>query len=363
MNKKKIDQLLLVIGTTLFSWLFRNRAVALPLRPKTIHKILLIKRADIGESMLGTAVINFLKDTFPEVEIDLLVKEDNAVLFKDDRRLSRCFMLKSNHFAENLNTLMLARRNEYDLVFAFTLHSKTADGLLANFAAPKAIKLTDLFPERATFYSTLYNSQLPINHDSPIASRFVRSLASAFGIDYPEEKIYPSVMISQSDRAWVETYLQDHDCNRFCVLNISGKHEFKKFIGENCIAFIAQFLSAYPEKKLILVSSREDESIARHLVSLYSKSRVLYFKSTILRVAALLSLAEFVVTTDSALAHIAASLERPIVCLCVHHTGWFWFPYKTHSIVLKAVGEEPTRSITSHQVMLALKTLLTEPNK
>ena len=92
-------------------------------------KFLIIQTAFIGDVILATPIINNLYNCGIPIEIDVLVKKENASVLKNHKQINALFTLdKSSKLRSSFNLIRQFRKNEYDVVI--NLHRFASSGII-----------------------------------------------------------------------------------------------------------------------------------------------------------------------------------------------------------------------------------------
>ena len=117
-----------------------------------LNKILIIQTAFLGDVILATGILHKLRLTFPQAQIDFLLKKDNAHLLEKHPDINTLLLFdKSKKWKELWRLIRQIRKEKYDLVI--NLHRFTSSGLLTAFANASITVGFDKNP-LSTFYTT-----------------------------------------------------------------------------------------------------------------------------------------------------------------------------------------------------------------
>lgn len=103
----------------------------------TIHNILLIQTASIGDVILATPILERIHETLPDCNIDLLVRKGHESLFANHPFLNQLLLWdKKSHKHRNLlHLLMEIRKSRYDAVI--TVQRFASSGLLTAYSGAR----------------------------------------------------------------------------------------------------------------------------------------------------------------------------------------------------------------------------------
>jgi len=89
----------------------------------TVQNILLVSTTGMGDCLWGTPGIRDLKNTYPDAQIDLIVKKDWIDLFKNNPHLEKTYPYQNRWYAQIFLGIKLLLKPKYSHVFIFHANS------------------------------------------------------------------------------------------------------------------------------------------------------------------------------------------------------------------------------------------------
>ena len=97
----------------------------------TVQNILLVSTTGMGDCLWGTPGIRELKNTYPDAQIDLIVKKDWIDLFKNNPHLEKTYPYQNRWYAQIFLGIKLLLKPKYTHVFIF--HANSDFGRMKKF--------------------------------------------------------------------------------------------------------------------------------------------------------------------------------------------------------------------------------------
>lgn len=288
-----------------FGQIYRRRRTE-PRDLGSIDRVLLVRTDKIGDAIVSTPVIAALKRQFPHAEIDILLGSRNGAagpllpgvdhVLRTDRKLSRI-----------VATLRRLRARRYDVA----IDMLTADSVSAAlYTAGSKARITIGFEDGT---SPLYDFSIPPPssglHHVPRLLRLLAPLNIAVTDDMPMPSIVLSSESVESARALLDSGADDRPV---LMINISGSSPAKFWGAENFSRLARDLNSA--SLRAVLVAAPNDRALLEEISS-RSGAEALPPRQDLMQFAAVLSLADGVISPDASTVHIAAALGKPVVTL------------------------------------------------
>ena len=89
----------------------------------TVQNILIVSTTGMGDCLWGTPGIRELKNTYPDAQIDLIVKKDWIDLFKNNPHLEKTYPYQNRWYAQIFLGIKLLLKPKYSHVFIFHANS------------------------------------------------------------------------------------------------------------------------------------------------------------------------------------------------------------------------------------------------
>ncbi len=220
-----------------------------------MKQILVIQTASIGDVILATAVLEKLHASYPEAQIDFLVKKGNQSLFFGHPFIRNILVWdkKKNKIQNLLKLIMVVREMKYD--FVVNLQRFLSSGLITALSQAKEKVGFDKNPMAFTF-SRKFPHYIGKNNGTYMheIERNQQLIASQTDNKTCKPKLYPS------EAAYSKTHKYKND-EYICVAPASLWYTKQYPKEEWC-----KFLEKMPEKyKIYLLGSPSDIDTCRHI--------------------------------------------------------------------------------------------------
>jgi len=314
------------LNRRLYAALFRAYRALFPtphwpgrLTPASIRRVLIIQHYGVGDMILTTPLIGFLHEHLPGGEIDVLASPRNAPVLAGDARVRRVF-IHDHTWRRWLAVLPRLRARRYDVIFSGQTAKGFDEGLTASLAAhPGSYKVSVWRPKRYQgFFTTLARSR----PGSMQTAAHVLSLGyHALGLRMPPAeralRAHPLRMAADaSAEARVASYTREHGLDPFVVVNLSAFFSSRDWPAEHCARFVQLLLDRHADLSVVVTPAPAKPEAAAEVVRRCSAARVsLAPVFPLLDLAALVRRAAAVVSTNTALVHLASACGRPVVAL------------------------------------------------
>ena len=310
--------------------------------PDGIRKILLIQLGDIGDVVWATPGIRAVKNSIPDAEVSVLVKEGFGGLLEADPAIERVYEAKQypgNLFKQTAGQLAFLkdiRRQHFDLVVDLRLGDR---GAFMSFATGAPLRVTlhhyEGLPAWRRYVFTHGVVPGPAVHKRGAAEQSLRILRG-LGID--TEDIIPRLWVSDDIKRRVREILVREKVDgmkRWITFNPFSRWSYKEWDTARWIEIINWLWQEFAIP-VIVIGSPEEKSKAETFIR-QCKGRALNFAglTTLAELAGVLSLSRLHIGVDSAAPHIAAAVGVPTVTIYGPSSWKDWAPVgKDHRVIL-----------------------------
>jgi heptosyltransferase-3 len=306
--------------------LFRLYRVAFPtprwvgrIDPRSLRRILVVQRGGVGDMVLTTPLLAFLKERVPHAEIEVLASRRNAAAIAGDPAVARTFVYDET-WRGWVRMLALLRRRHYDAVFTGQEGKHLREALMATAIAHRGThKISVWRPKR---YQGLFTSVARIPpRATHTAERILYMGWHAFGVREPiggavVGRYPPRVPVDPNAEARVDQYLAARGLGAFVAVNLSAHFAVRDWSAEPCAAFVSLVLKRHPDLSVVLTPAPGKQAVVEEVARRAASSRVILAPALpLLELVALVRRAVAVVTPNTALVHLAAACRRPVVAL------------------------------------------------
>ncbi|HPG41170.1 MAG TPA: lipopolysaccharide heptosyltransferase II [bacterium] len=275
-------------------------------------RILIIRLSSIGDIILATPVPRNLKNKFPAVELDFIVKKQFAALLHGNPYIDHILPLDTGGGRRELARLknQLQARN-YDLVV--DIHNNLRSHYLK--AGLPGIKVTYKKYAFRRFLLVKFGWNL-FRTIIPVTRRYLDSLAT-FGIT--DDRLGPQVFIDPTTLQRMDKLLQDKglETTRPVICMAPGAGFFTKRWPVEYFTQIAECCIKVLNAQIVLLGNTQDQQLTRQIIIQLADKSALDLAGTleIMETAAVMNRADLVVSNDSGLMHLAAALKKKTVAV------------------------------------------------
>lgn len=310
--------------------------------PEGIRRILLIQLGDIGDVVWMTPGIRATKNTVPNAEISILVREGFGGLLEKDPHVDHILEVKSysgnllRQAGAQLSFIRDIRAQHFDLVIDLRLGDR---GAFTAFATGAPMRLTLYHPTGLPWWRNFLFTHGAVPADAPpergAAEQSLRILRT-LGID-TEDKI-PHLWVSDAVKKRVKEILREQkvdDLSHWISINPFSRWPYKEWDKNNWIDIINWLTKDYGIPAMI-IGSAEERPRAEALIRQYEAPVInLAGKTTLAELAGVLSLSRLHIGVDSAAPHIAAATGTPTVTIYGPSSWKDWAPVgENHRVIL-----------------------------
>lgn len=303
-----------------------------------IKSVLIIRNDGIGDWILSTPLVEYLKQINPLITIDVIASHRNRDLVKANPHITNIFTL--NHKPSLLELikigLLIRKTNQYDLIICLKNTEFTKQMLLLKIATRKiipTITFSHSNPIRQQAYKLAFTNTtnvFDLSHFSETLLELIK-FNSKNSISF---QIEPTLYISNSNieniRSIINTYnlnyrynsntnlfnngiSSDHKKKDFIVLNVSGFEDDRKLCESKIIELVHSILKNSENSIVFLSGANNDKN---KIIEYEKKINSNFCKSLDLKImdfAEFLAGAKCLISPDSGPIHIASALNTPVI--------------------------------------------------
>lgn len=315
--------------------------------PDNIRAILFLRQdGKIGDYIVSAFALRAIKQQAPHIRIGVLCSEKNRAIFSGSPDIDVLHEVKAK---STFSYWQVAKSlaGQYDVVIDPTLSLRPRDLLLLNslrarynVGLDKAdFKLFNLnITDKNQHYSDIYRQAL-------LLCGFADA-DTAFRLPENAESLQKAA-----------DFVAQHDLQDFIALNFFGAANSRRFDETHIRAMLAALSAAYPHEHWVLLTYPEVSPMLREIARDYAQVYLMDNTQTIQDSIELIRLAKWVISPDTAIVHIAASLQKPIIGFYPNRAQNTanWYPKTAHYEML--MFDEHIHEIQPEQVLQALSKL------
>jgi ADP-heptose:LPS heptosyltransferase len=312
---------------------FPRRGSTDQITPGESPSILLIRHDRIGDAIISTPIFALLRKRFPAARIDLLLGRRNAAVASLLPFVDNCIVLPGS-FSSALNIIARIRRTRYDVAINLLAKDSASGSLLSLFSG--AATRIGFQGETASAYDILIpHPEQPVHIVSETSLLLAPLGIPPIGEEPQRTEDYLTLTLTddliESARQMVATAFSSD--NPVVVVNISGSGP-EKFWGADNYVRLAAAIRRIGLRAIFAGSPADREMVSQ--IARESNVQSLPPTDSYAEFAAMLSLADMIVTPDTSVVHLAAALHKPTVMLIASPSDFIpWRPWGTPHIVVR----------------------------
>lgn len=286
------------------------------MKTESYKKILVLRFSSIGDIVLTSPVLRVMKQQMPQSGIHFVCKEVFADTLKHNPHVDRLYTFKRD--IEELWPELL--REKYDIII--DLHNNLRSRLVKNKLGVKTMHFPKINWQKFVAVNFKKISVLPAVH---IVERYFQAVAKlglkpdGKGLEY---------FIDTSDAVDMASMLAQTGQQKFIALVLGGSYATKQIPLEKLAEICA--LAKLP---LVLLGDKNDAILSAELHRRYPHTINLCGSLTLNQSASVLQQAEWVISGDTGLMHIASAFQKKIISLWGNTIPEFGMsPYMPHPL-------------------------------
>lgn len=338
------------------------------------ERVLVIKLRYLGDVLLSTPVLTFLRAAFPRASLSILVNPGTEAMVATNPHLDEVLIveraaspLRQLHFA------LALRRRRFDLVVDLTDGDRAA--ILSRLTGA-AIRVG--FNRGNRWRGRLYTHLVPVRQQPiPIVRQHLMALETV-GISVASSP--PVLKVRAADESAAVSALASVEITpdeRFVAMHPGARWWFKSWPADRFASLIDYVQGKLGVKVVLLGSPADQEAAGAIMDRVETGSRSLVGRLALLELAALLKRAALFVGNDSGPMHIAAAVGAPVIGLFGPSDPTMWGPAgQGHTVFYKGIDCRPCfpggcvrgeqncmRLIALDEVIPAVERMLLQPTE
>lgn len=274
-------------------------------------KFLLLRFSSIGDIVLTTPVIRCIKTQYPDAEVHFATKKQFKVLVENNPYIDKYFLLEKslNQFIKTLHS------EDYDYVI--DLHNNLRTSIIKLRLGKKSFSFNKLNFKKWLLVN-LKIDQMPDVH---IVDRYLETVK---GLSIKNDLNGLDYFIPEKDKVQID--------ESYIAFAIGGQH-FTKKLPTRRIIEVCQKING----KIMLLGGKEDSPAADEIEKVLGDKIInACGKYNLNQSASLVQQAEYVITHDTGLMHIAAALKKKVISIWGNTVPEFgMYPYLTEFKIIE----------------------------
>lgn len=297
--KHAIQTRLIQIGKALLDRAPKNGH---PHTPQNLQSVLFLRPdGKIGDYIVSSFAFRELKKSNPAIKIGVICTEKNQDLFQNNPYIDHFYLVKSKSIVSYYITgKKLAR--QYQIVVDPTVFTRNRDLVLLRALAAQ-YNIGYLKQDYRIFNLNIHE---PLLHTSETYKRILQ-LCGLNNIDTRYDIPEPT------DPTAVTAFLNRHQLTNYLAVNFFGAANSRRFSQTRIEEFLHYFQQHLPEKKIVLLTYPEVTARLQPLSEKYENVFIYTGTRSILDSAVLIKHADWVISPDTAIIHIASGFNKKII--------------------------------------------------
>lgn len=351
-----------------------------PIPSDAVRNILVLRYDGLGDYLLTTPLLQWIRKSLPHVEIDVLTSQRNDVLAWHDPTVRAHIPIQDRpQFHRSvLQAIAKLRGRRYDLAIALVLNNMTRQAVLATLLAPQADYVTIHNGRAAWLYGQVFHRQVP---HRPWQQHWIETIFSIgphifepLAIPVSMPKIWLPCLPSAQEQVtqFLRTYgigCREDDCTGgldrggqpFIIVNISASDQERSLGYDQVRSLCSRVRARFPHYAIVLISSPIHRALGEQIAREFGPP-MYFFHRSFFELIPLVERCRWIITPDTALVHIAAGLRKPVVGL--YHrplTVCEWYPYDTRFCIVLNAPQQPLSTLPVDPIIAAAEMLDTLP--
>lgn len=297
-------------------------------------RLLIIQTAFLGDVVLATSIVERLKNTYPDIIIDMMVKKGYEQVPEDHPYIHQVLSFDKSKKRLPLLYRLLGqiRKNAYDAVINLQRFSSTAF-LTAFSGASHRVGFN------SNFFASLYTKKVTHSLSKGLheVQRNMQLLEGLTSTDFERPHLYPKTLHSKS-------YLSD----QFICIAPSSVWQTKRYPVEKWVSLILKIDKEIP---IFLIGGPEDKDMCNTIVQACPSKQIKNKAGTlsIMESVSLIEKAAILITNDSAPLHFASAVNTPTIAIFCSTSPAFGFgPLADQSISIETRDQLDCRPCGIH---------------
>jgi len=258
-------------------------------------KILIIRLSSIGDIVLSTPLVRCLRNKFPSVQIDFLVKKKYSEILSANPYISNLIFFENNIF----KLAKKIKKEKYD--FIMDIHNNFRTFLLTLFSGAKTLRYKNYMFRRfflAEFGLNFYKEK------TPVFQRYLET-ASSLGISYDNGGL--DFFVDEKINGQMSIY----KCVGICPVSV---WKTKRWLKQNFVDLAKRILEKQDCEILIFGGKNDFDYCEDIKIRIGPKAKNLCGLS-LKETAIALKKCKYLLTGDTGLMHIADALKIPTISI------------------------------------------------
>ncbi|NOQ22866.1 MAG: hypothetical protein GQ565_09520 [Candidatus Aegiribacteria sp.] len=301
-----------------------------------LNRILLMRWDAIGDMMVSLPLFRKVRELFPEAETGLVVSRRNLPLLKYEEGFTA--ILYDSRPSIYLRSLILTRRFRPDVIVDTRMHYDSTTSFIYGVVSGAKLRLSASNRDNRLPFSV----RVPMPEGRHHYAHLTKILLEGLGREIDDSELDRKLRLSADETGFADAFWRETGSslrNKAIGVNISAGNPSRLWGTDNTAELCSFIMNS---GNIPLVFSTPDDRSEAALISDAVPGAILIPECrTILHAAALVKGLKAMITPDTALVHIAASYDLPVLGLFPQREGHMplWYPWGVrHELIRTHTG-------------------------
>lgn len=290
-----------------------------------IRRLLIIRLAPLGETVLTTPVIRALRNHLPDVYMTYMVAPTREDLVLANPYLNEVLTYQPS--VPKLIYQLVQRKFQMAVVLQPTFRL-----VLHTFLARIPFRVGF---ETNTGGQKLLSRAVPNNTAQHESQRYL-DVVRVLGVKVVDDE--PEVFVNNAGKTWVDNFLADLNLNSGCPLiglNPGAATSYRRWPAGN-FAILGDLLQETYGAHIIITTGPREGELAYHVANQMAHSPVIVNNTTPMQLAALLQRCHLYISNDTGPMHLSTAVKTPTIALFGASNPVRWGPtWDKHTVIAR----------------------------
>lgn len=320
-------------------------------------RVLVLRYDRIGDMVVSLPTFHVLKEQLPQVKLDVLASPANASIISADATINKVYQYRKDSVVDVFRTFRELARNRYDVIIDLVANVSATSYMMLLWVGREAFKIGVHKNNKVRLYDYVVSTQRLV--EAPAVQLHFAGL-EPFGISMGKCHDPIGLQLSAELVAWsakeIER-LRESKYRGLIGVNISAGKPNREWGEKKYTDLLQQLSSRYPQLQFLIFGAPSDyEQMTRIAAAAGENVGTIPRGLSLLQVAALIRKLDCMMTPDTSIVHIAASLSVPLVAMyTAAETNYRrWRPYTEKSWIVRPPEGDSLHGITVDAYLLQI---------
>jgi ADP-heptose:LPS heptosyltransferase len=362
-----------------------SKAKLTKINGEKIKKVLIFRYDAIGDYIITSPLIRWLRQAKPNLQIDIITSFRNDSIIRRDPLINNTYPIHpaKNYLTSWKGAINKAKLNDYDIIFGLVFTYMTKCALFAVSISPRSEKITIMHDTRSDIYGKVFNRQIE-HHQwrEHWATTMLRAGTESLHFDKSgdNKSATPYIYFYNEDieevHHLIKKYGLKYNINReniflpegnneqsfngvpYCIINLSAYSPNRRISESKCSILCKMILSKFAELIVFVTGSINDKGSILAVVDTVGSARCLPLFMKLSEFVAFTAGASFIISPDTATIHIAAAAKVPVIGLYAELIKVAeWYPLNTNFAIVLSPDPYTINAIDNNKVLEAISLL------